>query len=203
MGGRWERGARGVRAPTARLSKTPLRIEAGPLQIEANLVQIEDAPLRPQSAREQNESVLVRIELALGRIQLALGQIELAPGQIECARGARISRPASLDRLPREMPTSPAMDPAPIAASAPLAETKKQNGRWSLLFAIEEKTGELPKLFDCNDIVRVLVFAPKRATLLHTLDEWRADGRIAEESRSEGRQPARFRKLAGPQIQSI
>jgi hypothetical protein len=97
---------------------------------------------------------------------------------------------------------APASGADPLPASAPPGETKKRNARWSLFFAIEEKLGELPEVFDRNDVVRVLGFAPKRATLFRALDELRADGRIAEESRSEGRQPARFRKLAGPQIQS-
>jgi hypothetical protein len=72
-----------------------------------------------------------------------------------------------------------------------------------LFFAIEEKLGEFSEVFDRNDVVRVLGFAPKRATLFRALDELRADGRIAEESRGEGRRPARFRKLAGLQIQSV
>jgi hypothetical protein len=66
----------------------------------------------------------------------------------------------------------------------------------------EEKIGEIPEVFDRNDVVRVLGFAPKRATLFRALDELRDDGRIAEESPSKGRQPAQFRKLAGPQAQS-
>jgi hypothetical protein len=97
---------------------------------------------------------------------------------------------------------APASGAAPLPSPAPPAETKKRNGRWSLLFAIEEKIGEIPEVFDRNDVVRVLGFSPKRATLFRALDELRADGRIAEESPSEGRQPARFRKLAGPQAQS-
>jgi hypothetical protein len=71
---------------------------------------------------------------------------------------------------------------------------------WSVLFAILESWDEIPEIFDKNELARVLGFTPKRATLFRALDELRRDGCLKKESESEGRTPARFRKLSRPEM---
>jgi hypothetical protein len=87
--------------------------------------------------------------------------------------------------------------------AAPRAEPKRRTEGWSVLFAIQEKMDEIPEVFDRTDVVRVLGFTPKRATLFRALDELRNDGWIADERPSEGRQPAQFRKLCRPDSESV
>jgi len=89
----------------------------------------------------------------------------------------------------------PAALPSP-QATAP-AETGQRKDSWADWTAIAEAIERLPEVFDKNDIVRVLGYAPKRATLYRALDELRKEGFIAKESESEGRQPRRFRKRVG------
>jgi hypothetical protein len=87
--------------------------------------------------------------------------------------------------------------PAPQATASVETRRPKKEG-WADLNAIADAMERLPEVFDKNDVVRVLGYAPKRATLYRALDELRNDGLIVKESESEGRQPGRFRKLAGP-----
>jgi len=91
--------------------------------------------------------------------------------------------------------------PAP-AALASTTETGSRTEGWSVLFSIQEKMDQIPEVFDKNDIAAALGFMPKRATLFRALDELRLDGWIKDESPSEGRRPARYRKLAQPDSQS-
>jgi len=93
--------------------------------------------------------------------------------------------------------------PPPAAPMAPIgtAETGNRTEGWSVLFSIQEKMDQMPEVFDKNDVAAALGFMPKRATLFRALDELRADGWIQDESPSEGRRPARYRKLAQPDSQ--
>jgi len=90
--------------------------------------------------------------------------------------------------------------PPPVVATAPAEPTDIGNrtGGWAVLFSIQEKMDQIPEVFDKNDVAAALGFMPKRATLFRALDELRADGWIQDESPSEGRRPARYRKLAQP-----
>src|SRR5262249_18510100 len=99
--------------------------------------------------------------------------------------------PGAVERLP--VLTLPAGPAATAPADAP--PTVRRTEGWSVLFAIQEKMAQIPEVFDKNDVIRALEFAPKRATLFRALDELRSDGWIADESPSEGRKPARYRKL--------
>jgi hypothetical protein len=98
------------------------------------------------------------------------------------------------------------MPPAPpaVATAAPVepSDTGNRTEGWSVLFSIQEKMDQMPEVFDKNDVAAALGFMPKRATLFRALDELRADGWIQDESPSEGRRPARYRKLAQPDSQS-
>ncbi|HEY2737828.1 MAG TPA: hypothetical protein VGK45_05445 [Thermoanaerobaculia bacterium] len=90
--------------------------------------------------------------------------------------------------------------PPPVATAAPAepADTGNRTGGWTVLFSIQEKMDQIPEVFDKNDVAAALGFMPKRATLFRALDELRLDGWIQDESPSEGRRPARYRKLAQP-----
>lgn len=103
-----------------------------------------------------------------------------------------------------QMPPSPGPGERRPVISLPAATAPagKRTEGWSVLYALQEKMDEIPEVFDKNDIARVLGFTPKRATLFRALDELRQEGWIKDESRSEGRQPARFRKLARPETES-
>ncbi|HEX3525811.1 MAG TPA: hypothetical protein VH988_01985 [Thermoanaerobaculia bacterium] len=90
---------------------------------------------------------------------------------------------------------------APVAPAG-TAEAGSRTEGWSVLFSIQEKMGQIPEVFDKNDIAAALGFMPKRATLFRAFDELRADGWIQDESPSEGRRPARYRKLAQPDSDS-
>jgi len=86
--------------------------------------------------------------------------------------------------------------PAP-QATASVETGPRRKEAWADWNAIAEAIERLPEVFDKNDIVHVLGYAPKRATLYRALDELRKEGFIVKESESEGRQPRRFRKLVG------
>jgi len=102
-----------------------------------------------------------------------------------------------------QMRTSPEAERLPVAAlPAGAAGTENRTGGWSVFYAIQEKMDQIPEVFDKNDVIRALGFTPKRATLFRALDELRIAGWITGESPSEGRQPARFRKLARPGSES-
>jgi hypothetical protein len=88
-----------------------------------------------------------------------------------------------------------------VTDQAPRRAPQRNEG-WTVFFALQEKMDELPEVFDKNDVARVLGFTPKRATLFRTLDELRKEGWIANERPSEGRHPARFRRLARPETES-
>lgn len=95
------------------------------------------------------------------------------------------------------------MEALPLPAAAP-ASTAEMGGRtvgWTVLYSIQDQWDQLPEVFDKNDVAAALGFMPKRATLFRALDELRADGWIKDESPSEGRRPARYRKLAPPDSQ--
>jgi len=90
------------------------------------------------------------------------------------------------------------------AAKAPVSAggTKNRTAGWSVFNAIQEKWDQIPEVFDKNDIAVALGSTPKRATLFRALDALRADGLLVEESRSEGRHPARYRKVGRPVSES-
>jgi hypothetical protein len=102
-----------------------------------------------------------------------------------------------------QMPAPPAVDWLP-AAQAPvsLGGSKSRKAGWSVFYAIQEKWDQIPEVFDKNDVAAALGSTPKRATLFRALEALRADGLLAEESRSEGRHPARYRKLGRPVSES-
>jgi hypothetical protein len=118
------------------------------------------------------------------RVQADLAQMPPSPGPGE--RRPVLSLPAA------------AADKAPAAT----AQVRKRTEGWSVFFALQEKMDEIPEVFDKNDVARVLGFTPKRATLFRALDELRQEGWIKDERLSEGRHPARFRKLARPDTES-
>jgi hypothetical protein len=97
------------------------------------------------------------------------------------------------------------MPAPPVVERQPAADTEGAGSRtsgWSVFHAIQEKWDRIPEVFDKNDVVAALDFTPKRATLFRALEELRAEGAIQVESPSEGRHPARFRKLARPDGES-
>jgi hypothetical protein len=101
--------------------------------------------------------------------------------------------PAPAGALSRPLPL-----PAETAqATATHAQSRTEG--WSVLLAIQEKMDRIPEVFDKSDVIRVLGFMPKRATLFRALDELRSRGWITNERASQGRKPARFRKLAHPE----
>jgi len=102
-----------------------------------------------------------------------------------------------------QMPAPSAVDWLP-AAKAPASPGKAESRRpgWSVFYAIQEKWDQIPEVFDKNDVAVALGSTPKRATLFRALEALRADGFLAEESRSEGRHPARYRKLGRPVSES-
>src|SRR6185369_10752862 len=97
-----------------------------------------------------------------------------------------------------QMPTPPA-DWLPAAkASVSTGGTKNRTTGWSVFNAIQEKWDQIPEVFDKNDVAVALGSTPKRATLFRALEALRADGLIVEESRSQGRHPAQYRKVGRP-----
>jgi hypothetical protein len=103
-----------------------------------------------------------------------------------------------------QIPPSPGPGERRSLVSPPAAtvQARSRTEGWSVLFALQEKMDEIPEVFDKNDVARVLGFTPKRATLFRALDELRKEGWIQDESLSEGRHPARFRKLSPPDTES-
>ncbi len=68
--------------------------------------------------------------------------------------------------------------------------------RGEVLENIEEALSHLPEIFDKPELVRVLGYAPPRATLHRAVQQLLSDRKIAVESFSIGRQPTVYRKVS-------
>ncbi len=67
--------------------------------------------------------------------------------------------------------------------------------RGEVLEEVEEALSRLPEVFAKPDLVRVLGYAPPRATLHRAVQQLLSDRKIAVESFSMGRQPTVYRKV--------
>lgn len=93
----------------------------------------------------------------------------------------------AFETLLRDGRTAPAAPPSPPG--------KPRRKAWSVLDAIESALGQLPEVFDKDDLHRAIGQIPSRATLFRALEMLAGEGKIRLEQEAAGRQPARFRKL--------
>ena len=82
------------------------------------------------------------------------------------------------------------------------AETQEPRLKTTILITsvqdeVEAILPSLPDVFDKDDVIRTLGWAPNRATLHRALDHLRVRKRIAVETPGQGRQPTRFRRMGG------
>jgi leucyl aminopeptidase (aminopeptidase T) len=107
-------------------------------------------------------------------------------------------RPAAPDE--RALPAAP--ETQPRAEARKPAETQSPAATESTVIVVnsvqeevEKALPRLPDVFDKLDIVRTLGWEPHRATLHRALATLQAEKKIAVQSRSRGRHPARYRKI--------
>jgi hypothetical protein len=113
---------------------------------------------------------------------------------------SRAPGPLSVEALlPAELalhlPPAPAMAPAP--APEPQTPVPPRAKAYQVEDAVTEALDKLPEVFDKFDLLRVLDFAPKPATLHRALKRLRYDDVIAVERSGSGRLTTFFRKV-GP-----
>jgi len=108
-------------------------------------------------------------------------------------------RPPASDEpaLPAARETEPGSETRTVetqspAAAEPATQTILIN---SVQEEIEKILPRLPEVFDKLDIVRLLGWTPHRATLHRALTTLQAEQKIAIQSRSRGRNLARYRKV--------
>jgi hypothetical protein len=103
--------------------------------------------------------------------------------------------------LPPEMalhlPPAPAAAPLPGPRPQPQAPPRAK--AYEVEDAITAALEKLPEVFDKFDVLRVLDFKPRPATLHRVLRMLRHEGVLERESRGSGQYPNRYRKLAPPE----
>jgi hypothetical protein len=110
---------------------------------------------------------------------------------------SRAGGPLSVEALlPPEMALH--LPPAPAAAPppGPQPHAAPRAKAYEVEDAITAVLDKLPEVFDKFDVLRVLDFKPRPATLHRVLKGLRNEGVLERESRGSGRYPTRYRKLA-------
>jgi hypothetical protein len=96
---------------------------------------------------------------------------------------------------------TPSDDKTPEPAEPPEARRPKITRmavKGGLKQMVRDVLPQLPEVFDRYELMEALGFEPHRTTLLRALNKLVADGRITLDYLSNGRQPTRYQKVAGP-----
>jgi leucyl aminopeptidase (aminopeptidase T) len=140
-----------------------------------------------RALEEQREADLELIRAGYRAKLHALDMLSESPP----ASGAR-ALPAPLETQPRAETRKQAEARSPAATESVTYKTILVN---SVQEEVEKALPRLPDVFDKLDIVRTLGWEPHRATLHRALATLQDENKIAIQSRSRGRHPARYRKV--------
>jgi hypothetical protein len=113
---------------------------------------------------------------------------------------SRAGGPLSVETLlPPEMALH--LPPAPAAAPPPVPQPQAppRAKAYELEDALIAAWDQLPEVFDKFDVLRVLEFKPRPATLHRALRRFLNEEVLEFASRGSGRYPTRYRKLASPE----
>lgn len=115
---------------------------------------------------------------------------EIYEADLEMIRSAHEARLRSLEALWGSDPEEdPAENPAPAPPVAP-----PRIIRPPLAQALDDAFAELPEVFDKNDVIRALGWAPDRAALFRALDDLIHQRRIVVQRFGAGRVTTTYRK---------